>query len=567
MQQNVLPADYYLTNFRQLTDFVVSRYAHLLGEDALAFYQALTSLPEDTQKLYVRMLLRKGQYFRRSKLGYDEITSVDVALTALAEGGFVTVDAPAPDVALVKLFTKAELVACFADASLKPLSRAELDESLLQRPIREVCDQLLAFAQRQDGEQLIQLCRDEHFVVFRLLFFGNLHQDMTDFVLRDLGLNRYESYPLDADSAALQTPDQVAAHLLYYHYYEQAENIDDNCAEDIICMLRSLVSELMAATKSDSVLRRRVHRLLLKYARQLERLQATQAALEIYQQVDRPPSRERQARLMAEQHRFVEALALCEQILQDSTNEEEQEFAEAFAARCLKKAARSGCDTSNLMASHALQRARLNVAKYTPPTELLALSGADTSVEECVAAHFRSHGACFFVENTLMNAVFGLALWEVIFAPVQGAFYHPFQIGPADLYEDFASNRQGLLQRFWQEISDSDSLSAKVLATFRTKSGIANPFVHWPALDEALLTLALARIPYAHWEAVLKRMLLDIRHHRSGFPDLIWFPDSGGYELLEVKAPGDKVQQNQRRWMAYFDRHHIPHRLVNVQWL
>lgn len=566
MQQTVLPADYYLTNFRQLTDFVVSHYAHLLGNESLDFYHSLIAQPLDAQKLYVRMLLRKGRYFRRSKLSYDEITSIELALRALETAGFVIVNAPDADVTLRKLFTKAELIDCFADPVLKSLGRAALDEVLRNRTATELRDQLLAFVQRQPNEQLIQLCRDAHFLLFRLLFFGNLHQDMTDFVLRDLGLTHYESYPLDAVHAALQTRDQVQSHLLYYQYCEQAEALDSGSAEDVVEFLHSLIDALFVAAESDSVLRRRVHRLLLKYARQLERLGATVEALAVYQKTDRPPSRERQVRLLAEQARFSEAMLLGEQILSTSTNEEEREFAQGFVPRLLKRAAKQGDDVASIMTSTALEPLTLQTAKYKPPTETLGLPVTDLSVEESVANYFSPKGACYFVENTLINAIFGLALWDVVFAPVKGAFYHPFQVGPADLYEDFAHNRQAQLQQFWQSNNHIDALSDNVWATFRLKHGIANPFVHWPSLDEQRLTLALARIPYAHWQVIFERILLDIRHHRSGFPDLIWFPDAGGYELIEVKAPNDKIQQNQRRWMAYFHRHNIPHRLVNVQW-
>ena len=49
-------------------------------------------------------------------------------------------------------------------------------------------------------------------------------------------------------------------------------------------------------------------------------------------------------------------------------------------------------------------------------------------------------------------------------------------------------------------------------------------------------------------------------------PDLIFFPSRGGYELIEVKGPGDRVQANQLRWMRYFAEHDIPHRVTWVEW-
>ncbi|NQZ10656.1 MAG: VRR-NUC domain-containing protein, partial [Algicola sp.] len=40
----------------------------------------------------------------------------------------------------------------------------------------------------------------------------------------------------------------------------------------------------------------------------------------------------------------------------------------------------------------------------------------------------------------------------------------------------------------------------------------------------------------------------------------------GGYELVEVKGPGDRLQKNQLRWMQYFHQQGIRHRVVHVRW-
>jgi len=81
-----------------------------------------------------------------------------------------------------------------------------------------------------------------------------------------------------------------------------------------------------------------------------------------------------------------------------------------------------------------------------------------------------------------------------------------------------------------------------------------------------LLQLALERIEYRHWRVIFDRILLDLRNNRAGFPDLIYFPATGGYCLVEVKGPGDSLQKNQQRWMQYFSGHGIPHQLAKVAW-
>ena len=84
---------------------------------------------------------------------------------------------------------------------------------------------------------------------------------------------------------------------------------------------------------------------------------------------------------------------------------------------------------------------------------------------------------------------------------------------------------------------------------------------------DALLALALACIPAAHLKLLFARLLRDVKANRSGFPDLVRFwPAEQRYELVEVKGPGDKLQDNQIRWLEYCAAHGIPVRVCHVRW-
>ena len=74
-----------------------------------------------------------------------------------------------------------------------------------------------------------------------------------------------------------------------------------------------------------------------------------------------------------------------------------------------------------------------------------------------------------------------------------------------------------------------------------------------------LLALALDCIPPAHLRLFFTRLLRDLKANRTGLPDLVRFwPAARRYELVEVKAPGDKLQDNQIRWLAYCEAQGIP---------
>ena len=92
--------------------------------------------------------------------------------------------------------------------------------------------------------------------------------------------------------------------------------------------------------------------------------------------------------------------------------------------------------------------------------------------------------------------------------------------------------------------------------------GLQSPFVSWDALSEPLLALALDCVPAAHLKRVFERLLSDVKTNRSGLPDLIRFwPAEKRYELVEVKGPGDKLQDNQIRWLDYCLSRHARQRL------
>jgi hypothetical protein len=91
--------------------------------------------------------------------------------------------------------------------------------------------------------------------------------------------------------------------------------------------------------------------------------------------------------------------------------------------------------------------------------------------------------------------------------------------------------------------------------------------VHWGLLTQELVTQALDCLPAAHLKLWFERLLRDIRGNRSGLPDLIRFwPAERRYELIEVKGPGDRLQDNQIRWLTYCAQHGMPVRVLDIRW-
>lgn len=535
-----LPAGYYLDNFQFLLRFVSERYARLLTAEEKSFAETFAGLDESASKLFVRLLNRKGEYFRVDKLNYDEIPNIDTALDELVGVGLAQRVVPPIEESL-KLCLRQELLqhsAISNQAGGLPSKKQDLIDSFLERDVNPL-EELDIPVVRQLGEEFIAL--------YRLLFFGNFHQNMTEFVLHEL-VAPFENYALENESGLFSDRTVIDALIelkvlseLSYELVEQDEEGD---------LLLALAAKL-PERPGEPLLARRYDRIVNRISRQLERLDRPEEALGLYRQSKSAPSRERQARLLVKLDDADTAMLVCESIVEAPENEEELEFAHQFGARLAKK--------------HELQRNVFIVADTSVPTELIEIPWCDDRVESNAVTYFEQSGYdAYYVENSLFRSLFGLYFWDVIYAPVKGAFFHPFQKGPSDLYSpDFFSARQAMIE---QRLDDIDDRFAKQITdTLKEKYGTANQFVYWGLFDDRLLNQCFTLIPTAHLKSIFTRMLADLRNNTNGLPDLILF-DADGYRLVEIKGPGDKLQKNQTRWFQFFQAEQIPASVVNVEY-
>jgi hypothetical protein len=188
-------------------------------------------------------------------------------------------------------------------------------------------------------------------------------------------------------------------------------------------------------------------------------------------------------------------------------------------------------------------------------------------VEHQVRDHIAlSQAPVFYVENALFNSMFGLLCWDAIFAAIPGAFFHPFQQGPADLtHAGFRARREERFSSLLKQL-DNGEYRRTILRNFTAKAGLQSPFVAWGVISEALVALALDCIPPTHLRKAFERILQDVRGNRSGLPDLIQFwPHEQRYRMIEVKGPGDRLQDNQIRWLRYCAAHNMPVAVCHVQ--
>lgn len=502
---------YYLTNFQTMLDTLAARDADLLEAEERGFMVSFAQIPLQARALLVRMVMRKGGLFRASRLVYAEIDALQDALRPLVDLSWVD-DRPRLDLEeLFRVTTKAQLAKAFA------LARQRRD---LPKP--RLLDELRV--DHPEPREYREWCADSADAVFRvtvsalcerlrLMFFGNFRQELTEFVLADLGVFRYEKVPLHVGSRPFESRRQVDDFLRLHRCREMLH---------AGALPGDIETSLPESIEDSEWLQERREKLVFQVARAHERAGATDRALEIY--------------------------ATCA-----------YREAPLRAARLLDR--RAGV--------------RRRAIRVSPPCFEVELERSSTgqSVEHLVLEHLAAGSlsdeptAVYYVENALIGSLFGLLCWRAIFAPVRGAFFHEFHRGPADLGSPgFFARRQRQFTECFDELT-SGAYRHTIRGHFSSKFGICSPFVAWGLLDETLLEIALHCFPAQHLRRWFEWIADDVHVNRSGFPDLVQFwPTTARYRLIEVKGPGDRLQDNQRRCLDYCLTHDMPVSVCHVRY-
>jgi hypothetical protein len=556
------PLPYYLLNFERALAWIAQRYDDLLDTDERSFLLAFPHLPLPSRALLVRMLMRRGSLFRASRLVYEEIGCPLEAAAPLATLGWVDADTPLTIDELFSVSTRPELSRLLPVArGGKPVRKAAWLDALRDdypEPKRyaEWCvgakSTMLADTPIDTADMALRTTIDPLCNRLRLMFFGNLHQDWSEFVLADLGVYQYESVPFPASARAFRRRADIEAYVALHTCREELDALVD--ADDIASLIAKV--DAVDIEPDHAWLQARRAKLLYRIGNHAERLALWPVALDAYAHSSWPGARHRRVRVHERAGAFPQALELASAALREPESEAESQRISRILPR-LRRAL--GEAAPRPVRERSIEREAV----------LLPYPDEAFAVEYVVRDHLHTDTApVFYVENGLINSLFGLLCWEAIFEAVPGAFFHPFQRGPADLHApDFHARRADAFARCLAQLDD-EGYRSTILHHLETKAGVQSPFVFWGMLTPALVELALDCLPASHLKCWFVRLLADIRENRSGLPDLVRFwPAERRYELIEIKGPGDKLQDNQIRWLRYCIAHGMPVRVLDVRWL
>jgi hypothetical protein len=381
----------------------------------------------------------------------------------------------------------------------------------------------------------------------RVLFFGDLRQDFSTFVMEDLGVVRYEQYPLDPDRRLFADRAELAGYLELRHARRKASRLAQHWRESQV--LNTI--EQFWHPQPNRVLERQRTRLLNGIGREAERHHAFDLALTAYRRANSEPGRERRARILnrlGDREGLGQVLRTIEHAPHSAG---EQHFARQFAGR------------AGLASKHGQKELGQKIAELQ-----LRLPEPPASVEAAALSAWLSNGGVgAHLENRLPLALLGLAFWDIVFTPVPGMFTHRYQSAPLDLYwPDFRRTRAAAITQRFNELRVPGALGARLRETYRAKYGVSNALVAWSRLPSRFLEQVLQALPEQHLVAMFDFMLDDLQQTRTGFPDLLVCFGPGSYRLVEVKGPGDQLRREQRLWFELFERAGIPASVLRVSW-
>jgi hypothetical protein len=529
MPSEPLASGYYLDHFTQVIEGVHARYGFLLTAPEREHLAKLKALTTPALMLYARLVNRRGPCFRVARLAYPEIEPLDLAVAELLAAGMLqSCDGELEPASLDQVLD------CFTHHEL----RATLHGQPLPKGVRK--GELLFWIAAWDGragwikghlasEAVVRIPKTDPWPFLRFLFFGELRDNLSDFVTRALGYVVTESFeaahlaPHFASRAEADDAYRLAALYVEFRRVRAAVSAE-----------RTLAWWLDRAVDRDALLAGHAwfDRIIDRLGRLLERENLASEALKLYETSPVAPARERGARLLIKSGRRDEAVMLLHAMQDQPCHAEESYAARQLLARLERKSRRSEARGAELASGR------------------LILDYEDGEVEAAVLAHYCGRGwNGLHSENWLWNAAFGLLLWDIIYDAALGVFHSPLQLAPSDLYQPaFYTRRQQAIEARLGMLESPDAALAIVRRNFEAKHGLANPFVSWHEDLPEIMDVFLRRLPPNGLAAALRHLARDIGRHGRGLPDLFLWMEAE-YRFVEVKAENDHLAPHQYEWL------------------
>ncbi|GJD09676.1 Fanconi-associated nuclease 1 [Galdieria sulphuraria] len=260
----------------------------------------------------------------------------------------------------------------------------------------------------------------------------------------------------------------------------------------------------------------------------------------------------------------LDALKACKQALEDEhLNDGERVTIARRAARLIRIARRKGeLENSSILIRELrklLSYSFLNnhIRHWHSLPEDVIVGRPLLSVEELCLEHYALQGwNGIHCEGSLMNTLFGIFFWNILFMDISDVFQNEYQRAPLDLgTEAFYNSRSSAVEQRLLEIRhyDKKDIFREVLTVFQEHGFEECVGVNWLILGSMeTLALVASLIPSPVLAGCFEKLSKNYKYWSGGQPDLfLWreLPEEQ-VKFVEVKGPSDKLSERQHFWIC-----------------
>jgi len=524
--------------------FVQEKYGLWLTDEEADYFIHFQTLTEDAQCLWVRMVNRRKNFFRLKDLQYNEIEDTEAALNLLDKKGWLNfwqANQTEYVLDLLNQCTKADLLP-FDEGLKKSYSKAQIIQVLVQ-------DEKVAQTLKQlaDLQFFYPLATNDIFTKF--LYFGYMHADMSQFVIRDLGNSRFEDFDESIISPRFNNRDEIDQTwtvALAYENYKLLRSLDTPFLDIYHWFYNWYNQTILQCPQAIKI----QDKMILKLATHLERDKQFEYAIQLYRLTQKQPARQRLCRLYQRIGKTQSALELCQQMLDQTIVVDDYYFAEFFKKKLLGEKA-VYATTARLKSAE-----QISVSKkwqYRP--------------EAAAAVYYTQQGyQAEHAENWIWRSLFGLVFWPVLYDTETTAINHPFQRLPSDFNNpNFYTERKVKIDDCLKTLNNKRSFKTYLKSLIKSKFGITNFLVYWHDDLEKKINLLYNQIGKKAAKAILLQMAQQPAQFVKGFPDLWVYNDNETF-FVEVKSPTDQLSFQQLFWLDFFAKQSIRAQVLKLKW-
>ncbi|KAJ0987186.1 hypothetical protein J5N97_005542 [Dioscorea zingiberensis] len=587
----------YQQNFCLLVQDVLHNHSHLFADEEKLFLESFNTLSDDAQRLFVRLYNRKGPWFRMANISYSEISDPEKAVLELQLTGYID------SFPLSRGPSKndiREVLGVLSVSEMREISKLESSKKGVNSARRQEISSFLyheyingrcPFLPKRVLEwagRCVKISSMAEMLLWRVqrLFFLNGDQDLSAFLLVDLGLVRFPDYtcnvslPIFPDRNELLAYDeaigvaQIMDQSLDEYNMEmivRCINLSDNRISNSLREENRLsishspptfFSYFSAAWVYSKVLFLGVS--VFEHERRYE-----DAVRFLRRLLSRFSCNSRRGhwtlRLSVDlEHlgRLDESLSVAEEGVLDPWVRAGSKMAlQRRIVRLAKPPRRWRVPNCAEFLKRKIKEVDINGRPLNCETGakniFYGYDGDLCGVEQLALQYYAGDGGSWqgvHSESGIWMTIFGLLMWDVIFSDVPNVFRSKFQMAPLDLdTDDFYIARKSLIEAHLQKIHDGKAEDI-LITSWKSHFGTSCRGINWDRHSLSELQAVVVCIGGHCLASLCRHLAQDYRNWSSGMPDLLLWRfhgdgDVGEAKLVEVKGPRDRLSEQQRAWM------------------